>query len=153
MYTFMDITIQTYQGFSEELLDIMSSLEGKIFEDPYTREKLERESRAKHQLQGLVAFHGSEPCGFKIGYEMTARLFYSWNGGVIPEYRSNGIAQSLMRKQHDLARELGYRAVRTYTENRYRDMLLLNIKADFDIIGVFSERDSTKTIIVLEKSL
>lgn len=147
-----DVRIECYENCTEELFDILASLESRIFEDPYSREKLERESRVKHQLLALVAYAGNQPCGFKVGYEMTSRIFYSWIGGVVAEFRGNGIARMLMQHQHRLAKEMDYSVVRTHTENRFRDMLLLNIRSGFDIVGVCSEQNG-KTIIVLDKSL
>jgi ribosomal protein S18 acetylase RimI-like enzyme len=48
----------------------------------------------------LVAQDGSKLVGCKIGYDRFADgSFYSWLGGVLPEYRKTGIAQALADHQ------------------------------------------------------
>jgi hypothetical protein len=58
-----------------------------------------------------------------------------------------------MMKQHQLLKEMEYKYVRTHTKNRYRDMLLLNIKNGFDVIGVQKKVKDTEHSIILEKEL
>lgn len=149
----MEVNIKVYRGLNEELLYLIFSLETAIFKEPYSKEKIERECSVKHQLLALVAFSKGKAVGYKVGYEMTSRIFYSWMGGVLPEYRHNGVARKLMSKQHSLVQEMGYKVVRTYTENKYRDMLLLNIRFGFDVQGVMNDSANPKTIIILDKRL
>ena len=149
----MAITFKTFQEVTDELLDILADLDQQIFEKPYPREKIAREATTKHNFSAIVAYSDETPCAFKAGYEMTARLYYSWIGGVASDYRGAGIAKTLMAKQHELAKELHYQTVRTHTENRFREMLILNIKSGFEIIGVSRGYDGAKTIIMLEKEL
>jgi GNAT superfamily N-acetyltransferase len=72
---------------------------------------------------------------------------------VLPTHRKQGIATDLMREQHRLAKELGYAYVRTRTKNKYREMLVLNIKNGFDVTGVYKEMSAKMHGIILEKSL
>ncbi len=65
-----------------------------------------------------------------IGYEMDRDTYYSWLGGVNPNYRKKGIASKLMDVQHQYLRGKGYQVIQTKTMNRWRNMLLLNIKMD-----------------------
>lgn len=74
--------------------------------------------------------------GFKLGYALDVTAFYSWLGGVLPEFRGVGIASSLMHAQHDWCRSQGFSRVETKTMNRYREMLLTNIKHGFSVTGV-----------------
>ena len=149
----MDIEIKVYRGYSQELVDLIHSFEKQVFEQPYSKDKIKRECSAKHQLLALFAFVDGNPAGFKVGYEMTARLYYSWIGGVIPDFRGNGVARQLMAQQHEMIKEMGYKVVRTHTENRFRNMLILNLRSGFDIVGVTNEITKNKTIIVLDKVL
>lgn len=90
--------------------------------------------------------------GFKLGYEEESSIFYSWLGGVIPEYRNLGIASTLINKQHEWCREQGYKKVQTKTQNRFREMFILNLKHGFSVIGCHeSEEGGFK--IILEKPL
>ncbi|GAE32534.1 GNAT family N-acetyltransferase [Alkalihalobacillus hemicellulosilyticus] len=99
-----------------------------------------------------LALHQSKPVGYKIGYELDNKTFYSWLGGVDPIYRKRGIAAKLMEKQHTTLKELGYEKVQTKTMNRWRQMLLLNIKMGFDVIRTYTD-DKGRHKIVLEKTL
>lgn len=48
---------------------------------------------------------------------------------------------------------LGYSYVRTHTKNKYREMLVLNIKSGFDVTGVYKNLGDEQHGIILEKSL
>ncbi len=149
----MELEIKKFNGHSAALVDLLWFLESQIFEQPYTKEKIDRESSVKPNLISCIAYIEGAAVGYKVGYEMTSRLFYSWMGGVLPEYRHQGIATKLMAEQHRLVKEQGYKVVRTYTENQYRDMLLLNIRWGFDVVGTMSDSTKPKTIIILDKIL
>jgi GNAT superfamily N-acetyltransferase len=93
-----------------------------------------------------------KPAAFKLGYELDQWCFYSWLGGVNPEFRGLGIAQELMAQQHDWCKRQGYRQVQTKTQNNFKEMLMLDLQNGFDIIGThLSETGATK--IVLSKKL
>ncbi|MEQ1879005.1 MAG: GNAT family N-acetyltransferase [Bdellovibrionia bacterium] len=90
--------------------------------------------------------------GYKLGWEEDKWRFYSWLGGVLPEYRGLGIATSLMSAQHDWCRKQGYHKVSTKTQNRFREMLILNLKSGFQVIGTHESSDGGLKI-VMEKDL
>jgi GNAT superfamily N-acetyltransferase len=99
-----------------------------------------------------VALVNLEIVGYKIGYKLNDETFYSWLGGVNPAYRGKGIASALMEEQHTYVREKGYKVVQTKTMNKWRNMLILNIKNGFDVVDTYmDERKEIK--IVLEKRL
>ncbi len=100
----------------------------------------------------LIASIDDQPVGFKLGYELDQWCFYSWLGGVMPAYRGLGIAADLIQAQQDWCRAQGYRKIQTKTQNRWKSMLLLNIKMGFEIIGYHSS-DEGGPKIVLEKTL
>lgn len=99
----------------------------------------------------LVASIEGKAVGFKLGYEISSTEFYSWLGGVLPEFRGIGIAKDLLDAQHEWCRQKGYKKIETKTQNRFRDMLLLNIRAGFDVVGYHDTKDGPK--ILLEKNL
>lgn len=107
-------------------------------------------NHAKFHL--AIGYIEDQAIGFKLGYERDKWEFYSWLGAVLPEYRGLGVASDLMRTQHEWCRKQGYRKVLTKTQNRFRDMLFLNLKNGFDVIGTHvSDQGGVK--IVLEKKL
>lgn len=98
------------------------------------------------KIHCLIAMIDDQPVGFKLGYEENQQEFYSWLGAVLPEYRELGIAMDLLAAQHAWCAQQGYRSVRTTTENRFREMLMLNIKAGFDVIGTHLTAQSSLKI-------
>lgn len=108
--------------------------------------------KEKPGLQIDVAVHGEKMVGYKIGYALNREQFYSWLGGVDANYRKQGIASTLMDQQHQQVKGSGYKAVQTKTKNKWRSMLILNIKSGFDIIGTYTDEEGEPKII-LEKKL
>ncbi|TAE32267.1 MAG: GNAT family N-acetyltransferase [Cytophagales bacterium] len=98
-----------------------------------------------------LAYDGEKLVGYKIGYERQPGQFYSWLGGVLPDYRGHGIASVLMKQQHDWCRTENYQTIRTQTYNRWRSMLILNLRHGFDIVGTVQGKRGL--MIVLEKKL
>jgi GNAT superfamily N-acetyltransferase len=104
-------------------------------------------------LHALIAFNADrEPIAFKTGYRQDFFTFYSWIGGVVGTYRNQGIASMMMKRQHEWCSEQGYRYIQTKTLNRWRNMLILDLKHGFDIVGVQHGKDGGLRII-LEKTL
>jgi hypothetical protein len=48
---------------------------------------------------------------------------------------------------------MGYTTVRTHTHNKFRDMLILNIRCGFNIVGLVSESADSEPTIVMDKPL
>ncbi|RSK40863.1 GNAT family N-acetyltransferase [Hymenobacter perfusus] len=107
--------------------------------------------QARGPVQVWLAYEGERLIGCKLGYERKPGHYYSWLGGVHPDFRNQGIAAELMRRQHAWCQAQDYRAVRTHTYNRWRAMLLLNLRHGFDIIGTL--QGAHGLTIVLEKEL
>lgn len=147
------LKIQTFSSFDAAALEIVHALEGIVFESPMTKNEILTEAKNKTDLVILIASINDTPCGYKVGFQQSSKRFYSWIGGVHPDYRGRGIAKALMQEQHRLAKNLGYKFVFTHTKNKFRFMLLLNIKIGFDIIGVRHNLGSPDHSIILEKSL
>ncbi|WP_264740094.1 GNAT family N-acetyltransferase [Cytobacillus firmus] len=108
--------------------------------------------KSKPQLLVLTAMDGEKMIGYKMGYAIDQDTFYSWLGGVDPDYRKNGIASMLMERQHGYLKENGYKVVRTKTMNKWRSMLILNIKHGFDVIETYTDEKGLHKIM-LEKRL
>lgn len=107
---------------------------------------------SKPQLLVIAAMNGPKVIGYKIGYALDNHKFYSWLGGVNIDYRKHGVASTLMEKQHQYLRENGYTVVQTKTMNKWRSMLVLNIKNGFDVINTYTDEKGLHKII-LEKNL
>jgi GNAT superfamily N-acetyltransferase len=78
--------------------------------------------------------------------------YYSWRGAVSPEHRKSGIGSSLMVSQHSWCKDYGYKRIQTRTRNKWKEMLILNLRHGFFIAGtILDERERLK--IILEKEL
>ena len=88
------------------------------------------------------------PIAFKLGYELKPFRFYSWLGGVLNSHRKFGIASVLMKIQHQILVELGYTEVETKTKNKRKEMLILNLKSGFEVIGCYTDHTGEPKIIL-----
>ncbi|MCM3163206.1 GNAT family N-acetyltransferase [Metabacillus litoralis] len=117
-----------------------------------TTDNLINKMKNKPKLLVITAMTGTKVIGYKIGYELDNKRFYSWLGGVDTYYRKHGIASELMEKQHQYLKENGYSVVQTKTMNKWHNMLVLNIKNGFDVIDTYTDKKGLHKII-LEKKL
>lgn len=117
-----------------------------------TSDDLINKMASKSNLLIITAMNGPKVIGYKIGYELDNNKFYSWLGGVDTDYRKHGVASELMEKQHHYLKENGYSVVQTKTMNKWRSMLVLNIKNGFDVIDTYIDEKGLHKII-LEKKL
>ena len=136
----------------DETRQAVYSLHEAVFGKSAGEKVQERLAGARDLLILIAQTEDGTPTGFKIGYRQDPGTFYSWLGGVLPEFRGQGIAAALMQHQHDWAKNRGYRRVQTKTMNRWRSMLILNLKSGFDVIGTYQAADGTVRIM-LEKRL
>ncbi len=127
----------------------------KFYASVFARVDLEkfgkRIGEAENLLTILVRENG-RIVGFKIGYQIAPKKFYSWVGGVDENYRNRKIAAEMMLRQHDWCVRSGFEIVRTKTKNSFKPMLILNLKSGFDVVEVYRDaQDELK--IILEKKL
>ncbi len=99
------------------------------FAAPYT-EAVFRQRLEGRRWYGLVADSMNTLVGFKVGYEESETVFYSWLGGVLAERR--GIARELLYEQERWVRRQGYRQIRVKSRNRFRPMLTLLTKEGYE---------------------
>lgn len=137
---------------NEKAKGTLAELYQTIFGSTVSAEMRER-LEFNHDLLLLFAVDATGAAiGFKIGYREDPETYYSWLGGVLPQYRGQGIAAQLMERQHVWCAARGYKYIRTKTMNQWRSMLLLNIKMGFDVIGTQTGRNGVVKIL-LEKAL
>ena len=137
------------QYISQEILNGIQEVHQAVFDgDVFDEEKL----KDKVNLLAIVALEEGRVTGFKLGYEQPDGVYYSWLGGVHPHFQKQGIAAECMIAQHDWCRKKGYSRVRTYGRNEKKAMLIVNLKAGFDIISTFVDEKGRHKII-FEKEL
>ena len=121
---------------------------GKASLDFYTE-------RLKHRLHlALVAEKEGELLGFKVGYQSDKPdTFYSWMGGVRPEFRGKGIATSLAEEQERWAKAQGFTSVFFKTRNRFPGMIQFGVKRGFKIVDLHPKGGLEDYRIVMRKDL
>ena len=133
---------------------ITVSLNMSEFEDPYEMsEYSKRLAGAPHYILTVYDYH--IPIAFKIGYQRYSNgSFYSWMGGVLPNYRRKGIANNLADNQEAWAKKSGYNSIIMQTREKHQPMLALAINRGFQIMKRNCEKSSSfNTRIWMIKSL
>lgn len=132
----------------EETLDGILQIHNRIFENA---DDLVEKASLRPNVLFVVAKEDNQVTGYKIGYSLSAARYYSWYGAVHEQYRGKGIASKLMDLQHQLVKDARYATIETKTRNKWRNMLILNIKHGFDITETFIDDEGVHRIN-LEKS-
>lgn len=97
------------------------------------------------------ATSGSQLVAFKAGYAMSQSKYYSWLGGVRPEFRRHGIASKLMESQHQWLQGWEYKCVETAANQENLAMCQLNLKHGFVVCGLRHEPHRVQ--VLFSKSL
>lgn len=128
----------------EGTIDQVIALSNAIpsFEGPPERAEYEKRLTGVPHLI-LVAYAEGQAVGFKVGYQRSG-YFYSWMGGVLPNFRRLGIAKALADYQEGWAKQNKYFSITFKTRNQHKTMLLFALKNGFDIIA-FEEKESVAT--------
>jgi len=136
---------------SEEVLQSILVVYKSIFND-YKLDFFKDRIYEKEGLIIVLCYQQKQLVGFKIGYRYNDTTFYSWVGGVLPKYRRKGIAKKLAELQEQKVQEKDYKKMRTKSMNRFRHMMILNLKNGFEITNIYTN-DVGQTKIVFEKLL
>ena len=132
---------------------VMVSANVPEFDDPYKiQEYSKRLNGTAHHI--LTAYDDHNPIAFKIGYQRYPDgSFYSWMGGVLPNYRRKGIANNLADHQETWAKKNGYNSIRMQTREKHKAMLALAINRGFQITNRIEKTSSSNTRIWMNKPL
>jgi GNAT superfamily N-acetyltransferase len=98
--------------------------------------RLEDQAKDRKDVLALIAHLEGNPVGYKIGYHDRPGFYYSWSGGVLKEYRGQGVARRMQDWQHAWLRARGYRMVHFTSFNKFRGMLQLGLATGFVPTGV-----------------
>lgn len=98
-----------------------------------TDEKLDKIRNKRHLF--LVAYDGVQAIGFKLGYVIPkTRTFFSWLGGVHPDYRRQGIARDLLMQQELLVKEMGMHKIYFTSYDKFPAMIHLGKKQGYLLV-------------------
>ncbi|MDE3270462.1 GNAT family N-acetyltransferase [Pseudoalteromonas sp. G4] len=136
-----------------ELTDI-AVIETQIPEFTSPKKLADIQARIKSpQYLLLVTYFNQEPVGYKLGYALSDKVFYSWLGAVLPSHRGHGLAQKKLDAQERWIIEHNYSYVQVKTMNRFRAMLGMLIKNNYHIIDIEKASSSLDVKIRFEKCL
>lgn len=113
------------------MLPLLKQLNQRIFGDEQVISRLDRED-----VIVLIAHIDHQAIGFKVGYLGTEQAFYSAKGGVLLEYRRQGVARQLLYEMMSIAREKGYQKFVFDTfPNLHAGMTIMALKEGFRVIN------------------
>lgn len=138
-------------GSIEEVVRV--SMQIPEFHEPYRHNEYQKRL---HNIPHLIAmaYVENKPIGFKVGYQKEHDgSFYSWMGGILPDFRRMGVARQLADYQEAWAREKGYTKVKMKTRNRLKPMLYFALGNGFNITKVDEAESVAENRIHLEKRL
>lgn len=139
------------EGSIEECLEIQQQIP-EFSDSRY--DKTEYESRLNNTKSLiLVALSENRLVGFKVGYATAETQFYSWMGGILPEFRQKQVAKQLADYQELWAKENGFKSVFFKTRNYLKPMLIFALKNGFFISEVEKREPIQESRIILEKEL
>ncbi len=122
------------------------------FDQPFEIDEYQIRLKKNHFI--LTASLHNKPVGFKIGYDrFEDGSFYSWMGGVLLEYRKQGIAEMLADYQENWARENSYTSIRLKTRKKYKAMIAFSLKRGFKILNKIAKIPVEESRIWMEKQL
>ncbi len=122
--------------FSEVFLQEFTEISEKVFASASYSNLKWRLTRMP-DVTVFVARSEDEVVGYKAGYASTHKRYYSWLGGVAPEFREGGIAKRLMQEQHGWLTGTRYQLVETHVEQSNPAMIQLNLASGFAITGMY----------------
>ena len=132
---------------------VMVSAKVPEFDDPYKRPEYSKRLNSTVHLI-LTAYDDHNPIAFKIGYHRHSDgSFYSWMGGVLPNYRRKGIAKNLADHQESWAKKKGYNSIKLQTRSKHNAMLALAINRGFQITNRNEKTSNSNTHIWMSKPL
>jgi len=121
--------------------------------DPYkTAVYHQRLANTTHLI--LIAEAGGKVIGFKVGYDRYKDgSFYSWMGGMLPAYRSQGIYQGLSSAMELWAAEKGYTHMLLKTRNKLKPMIRFCLSQGYYVSGFSEHPDPMESRIYFRKEL
>ena len=123
------------------------------FDDPYEISEYSKRLKSTVHLI-LTAYDDHIPIAFKIGYHRYSDgSFYSWMGGVLPNYRRKGIANNLADHQETWAKKKGYNSIKLQTRSKHNAMLEYAINRRIQITNTKEKTSSSNTRIWMNKPL
>ncbi len=124
-----------YSQEPETQMQALKELYEKVFDTRWDQRIFQEKRVTFDRWLCQIMYNYDQPVAFKLGYFFDKDTFRSWQGGVIPEFQGQGIAKILIRDQERWVREQGGKIIQTRSFNRFKNMMILNLKMGYDITG------------------
>ena len=146
------LNFEIKKGSIEDVVKVSNQI--PELENPHAKEVYEIRMQGKKHLI-LIANSGGKMIGFKVGYDkfQDGKNFYTWMGGVLPDFRKKGIADALAQHQETWAKANGFQSIILKTRNKHRGMLIFALKNNFKIIKIEPKEIIEEHRILLKKAL
>jgi ribosomal protein S18 acetylase RimI-like enzyme len=142
------LAIKIRIGSLENCVDL--SFKIPEFNSPYEIKEYKKRCAGKHLA--LIAEIDNQPVGFKVGYDrFNNGSFYSWMGGVLPDFRQKGVASLLADLQENWAIINGYNSILLKTRKKHKAMISFSLKRGFTITEENRMNLNEETRIWMEK--
>ncbi|NKF52034.1 GNAT family N-acetyltransferase [Shewanella sp. WXL01] len=146
--------IKAYSQLSSKVLSELTRLTHMIPELDRPQTELDLQQRlANKPCLVLLAYVEDELAGFKLGYAESDTVFYSWLGGVAPDFRNLGLAKSMLEYQEKWAAEQGYQTMTVKTRNHFKAMLTMLVRSQYQITEIAPAADIAHNKLHLQKQL
>lgn len=142
--------IEVRVGTFEEAISIHKLI--PEFDRELTKQML-NERLSDSQSLTLVASINHKVVGYKLGYYTSNTEFYSWLGGVIPEYRKAGVANKLRLEQESILANNNVSTISVKSMNRFPNMLQMLISKGYAIEGYEDNGNPDNSKILFIKHL
>ena len=137
----------------DRLLPQAVEIYNSIFRPKREVDFFKRRFMGRYNVLTLLARLSERPVGFWIGFELKPGMFYHWLGGVLPDFRRQGIAKQLAEAQQSWAKEHGYEYLRGECMNHQREFIHFAIELGYDVVGIRWDSTHADNLIVFEKNL
>ncbi|SMD36664.1 Acetyltransferase (GNAT) domain-containing protein [Reichenbachiella faecimaris] len=139
------------KGTIEEVVTLSRQI--PEFDNPHKAKVYEQRLNENQHLIAIAELD-RELAGFKVGYDkFNDKSFYTWMGGVLPQFRKSGVAKALAQFQEEFALMHGFETIVLKTRNKHKNMLHFALSSGFDIIEVEVKSDTLENRIILRKKL
>ncbi|WOT05350.1 GNAT family N-acetyltransferase [Shewanella youngdeokensis] len=153
MYT---IDIEQFTDFTPDVLALLSRAYDAIpeFDNGYSKQEINTRLQDSPRALLLITRIEGDIAGFKLGYQLTDNTFYSWLGGVTPDYRGLGLAKHMLEHQERWAAKQGYCCIEVKTRNCFPAMLNMLIGQRYQITAVqANSQDLSQNKLHLQKQI
>jgi hypothetical protein len=139
-----DISYKSVKDIGPEQIENVKKIYRACFSDELADEKINAKKRLYTQQVLFLAYDQDRVIAFKWGYFEKENIFYSWLGGVLPDYRGLGVATELLKRQHLLCELEKASVIKTKTRPEFSQMLGLNLKNGFRVVGTEKKETAQK---------